>query len=352
MLYVNGEKVDLTGTSKYAKEFQSAKKEIDKLGYPVQLRIVPTWVTGTQTTQGQWVQNIPVQKLNYAQIEHRSDEGSVEWRYTPTPPRTVNGELRWPMNGERYFENNRRIEKIGKDKIDLIFFLLYKSPYNGMIFNVVDEVSESEKEVEEEMKQVQLQKALYDVLKGNPEKLRTVAQSWGVSVGNVTNEAVILRRLKSMVIAGENAKQKKKGVRGIAEFLEDVQLNELTKIRALIQEARDASIIEFSSNKYNYGWFFLDRQGQPKDKITGIAPKSEDVKEQKLAEYLKNNTAILNTLKESLGYNPQDNFDPNLLDTYSYKGLQEIGKKIGLEKVVGIKQETLKEKIKEHYNVG
>jgi hypothetical protein len=351
MLYVNNERVKLDDpNSKYAQEFQEKKKEIERVGYPVVLRVLPTWISGSMTTDGQWVQHVPAQFINFTAIEEREDEGSVEWRYSPTPARVKNGETIFQERGKRFFENNRRTEKLGKDKIDLLFFLIYKSGKHGKIFEMVDDRAESEERVEKKRQQAKLTEVLYGAnspLTGNLDRLKTVAQSWGIESRGKT-EAQMLDSLEMAVLQGEKYKTEK-GTRGVDDFIEDTKLGEMTQIRAMINQAVEQRIIGFDQSTYTYGWHYLDKNGKNKYKIMGLAPKSEDIKEQKLAEHLHKHKPALDTLKEALGIPVQEDFDIEKLRDYDHNTLVEFGKRYGI-KVVGRNKEEVYREFEEKFS--
>lgn len=355
MLYVNGERVKLDGDSKYAKEFQSAKKEIEKVGWPVKLRVVYSWVHGTQTKDGQWVQHVPPQYINYVATEYREDEGSIEWRYSPTPARKKNDELIFPTRGQRFFENNKRVMSFNPDKIDLLFFLLYKSPHRDSIYELVDERGEAQKRVEQKRQLARLTEALYgsnSPLSGNLTLTKTIASSWGIPKVQESTESLLLDRLERAVMEGERLKNKGKNMRGIDEFIQDLSLDERTKIRAVIQEAVDKGIIGFSENTHNYGWFFLDSNNQWSDKIQTMSPRSYDVRQQKLADFLLHNKGVLNMLKTEIGQAEEpDDFDPlRIREPEYWKELVRKGKELGI-KVVGRPKEEVYKEFEDKYGV-
>ena len=354
MIYVNGERIKLNGDGQYAKEFQEKKPEIEALGWPVKLRILPTWVSGTQSSDGQWVQNVPPQFINYVATEFREDEGSIEWRYSPTPARKRGDELVFPTRGERFFENNKRVESFRKDQIDLLFFLIYKSPHKGRIYEVVDERGEAQKRVNTKREQAKLTEALYgpnSPLYGNINLTKTIAQSWGVSDVQRKTEALLIDELERIVMNGQRLKEKGKNVRGIDEFVKDLQMDELTKIRAVIQEAVDANVIAFNENTHNYGWFFLDSKGKWSQKIQTMSPRSYDIKQQKLAEYLLHNKSVLNMIKAEIGQEQEpDDIDPSKIREMSWEELKKKGKELNIN-VVGRPKEEVFQDFEERYGV-
>lgn len=354
MLFANNERVKLDGDSKYAKDFKKKAKELEEIGFPIILRILPSWVSGTQDMTGKWVPFIPPQFIDYSAIEYSEDEGTIEWRYSPTAPRKrADGTLIFNSRGTRFFENHRRTEKFYKKDIDFLYFVIYKSGYNGSIFEVVDERREAREQVKAERQKTRLDEALFgssSPFNNNSELLRTIAMSWGLNVEGRSDDALLIS-LKNSVLNSERLKnQGKYGMRGVDGFLQDINLGDTTKIRALIHEAINKNVIAFDDNPHNYGWFFLDDVGQLKDKIVGLSPKSEDIKEQRLAEYLMKNPSIADTIKQGCGYEVKDDFDPSKIREYTKKELTEQGKKIGIN-VVGRKKEDVCRDFEEYYGV-
>ena len=354
MIYVNGERVKLNGDSQYAKEFQKKKPEIEAVGWPVKLRIVPTWVTGTKASDGQWVQNVPPQFINFVATEFSEDEGSVEWRYSPTPARKKGDELIFPTRGERFFENNKRVMSFNKDQIDLLFFLIYKSSHKGRIFEVVDERGEAENRVSIKRKQAKLTEALYGTsspLTGNFNMIKTVAQSWGIPNVERSTESLLLDNLERAVMEGQKMKDKGKNVRGIDEFIKDISMDELTKIRAVVQEAIDANVIAFNENTHNYGWFFLDGEGKWSTKIQTMSPRSYDIRQQKLAEYLLHNKSVLNMIKAEIGHEEEpDDLDPSKIREMKWEDIKKKGKELNIP-VVGRPKEEVYRDFEKRYGV-
>lgn len=355
MLYVNSEPIKLDGDSKYAKEFQGSKKEIEEVGFPIKLRVVSSWVTGTMTKDGQWVQHVPAQFINYVATEYRDDEGSIEWRYSPTPARKKGDEFVFPTRGERFFENNKRIMSFNRDQIDLIFFLLNKSTHKGKIYELVDERGEAQERVDKKRRAAKLTEALYGTnspLHDNLALVKTIAQSWGIPNVQGKTESMLLDHLERAVLEGERLKGKGKDVRGIDEFVQDIKLDDRTKIRAVIQEAIDKGVIAFNENTQNYGWFFLTGDNKWSTKIQTMSPRSYDTRQQKLADYLLHNKSVLNMIKADIGQEQEpDDFDTSRIrDPKYWRELINKGKELNIQ-VVGRNKEDVYKDFEERYNV-
>jgi len=181
MIYVNNERINLEGDSRFAKEFQDAAKKIKKRGFPVVFNLNPKRVKIEISTKGARNKRFPPQYIPYkATID--TPTGSEQWVYSRTTPvKDRNGNLKFNNNGRWVYKTSFLLTK---NDLDLIFFLEYKCPLiKNNTFIVENKVLEAQKLADKEAKDVEIKFYIYgetSPLARFPEKLRTLAAAYGV----------------------------------------------------------------------------------------------------------------------------------------------------------------------------
>lgn len=142
-------------------------------------------------------------------------------------------------------------------KIDLIYFLIYVSPYCKLneqfpgqnkirrhtYYVIYDRISEVSKEVEQEEKLAEVKTLIFSKKNGiPPDMLREIASGYGFRVKDVSDDDV-----KKLV--RDHVLRRKNGVYQwavIDEFLASPTKQEFLQISATVQKALDLGIIEFT----------------------------------------------------------------------------------------------------------
>lgn len=194
--------------------------------------------------------------------------GMETWEYSASIPVKKDGD---------YHASPRSIKIPTQDKtlslekeMDLIYFLLYKSPVvyfpeaiskygkrTGGEF-MIDDRDERERMVSEGRKsEARLNHAIYgdqDSPLYDESSLRSVAAAWGVT--SALDEKKTADEIRNMLYADVLAKQKKrekdgKG-KGTDDFLEFISYDELIYARALILDAIDRKLVRYDVPKFSY----------------------------------------------------------------------------------------------------
>lgn len=342
MIYVNGEKITLTGNDKYSKEYARCVDEIRKIGFPVKFRAAKSTVHLRKKNDGTTVKTFAQQLIPFTTTSYGED-GAEEWTYSKGHPIMKHGELQFPIRSEWIKKPNF---SLNEQDIDKIFYFLYKSRifYKYKIFEVVNDKANAENDFKEKMDNTKLSNILYgsnSVLVNDEKKLRTIAKAWNVyGVDTLSKYQVILKL---------EAKLKKDSMRDssvIDDFIASTGLDDFTKLRAMVQQSLDDDVLRYNARKFAF--YFCNPDGTDGELIMKISRKDIDIKEEQLVYYLRDNPDKLDTIKLNMNIDVIDNFDIDTVDSLDWEDIKYQAKKIGL-RIQGVKRDTLIEQLKEHY---
>lgn len=328
MIYVNDEKVDLKGSSPAAKEFKEAMDYFNKVGFPLKFKVKKQYLAKNETEDGQVFMvmayhNIPLSTVVYTEY------GSEQWRYTPTPPFTKNGEIKYPKEGVRQ-SFQKKVFTIDRDKADLAFFLWFKSKHFKAIYELDDAKKNAEDLVRAKMDSIRLDSLFFgesSVLVKDKEKLRTVARAYNVSnVGSMDDNQVL--------IALENVIRDlvKRQLLTVNDFAESLELDVLTELSAKIQKAHDDKLIVFEENSLT--WSYVGEGGRIGEKIVQVPQSKKDSKYNFLRDTLKADQRKLDIFEAHVGNsaNKALTIDKDNLETLDW-----VGEVLPFIQAVGIK---------------
>lgn len=322
MLYVNGYSLESYAEDSWVKKlFNDVVERLEqaKVGqdFAVKFRIKESKITSLRTDKGRIINVTPDEFINYKQtVTEKDDKGRtkrVQYVYSEDPLPEENGKVdtTGAKLGKWMYRQNTAEETV-KD-VELAFFLYhvhkkFGEKEDGRTYYLVDARSEATKKIEGESKNVKYKYILYaddGPLRQDEQKLRTIAQAWGVEDVMTKDPEVIVTELDQKVQEGEQHKKEgSDNARGIKEFIEDSKLGYMTQVMAIVQQAVDQNILGVELAKPNQlGVYYLDSNGGLAKKIIGLTPKSLDAWKVRAAQYLASpgNEGQLNAIKVELG---------------------------------------------------
>jgi hypothetical protein len=304
MIYVNDKLQDLTdGKSQVGKEFKAAKAEFDKIGWPLRFKVKKSILSRDETIDGQVFMRMPYYYIHHTALIH-TETGTESWRYTTRAPYERNGTLQWPTEG-RGAEYSRKVITFNRDQADLAFFLWFKSKVFKSIYNLDDVRKKAADQVEAKMDAIKLDSVFYredSILQTDKSKLRTVARAYNVPGVNIMDDNQVLVTLDGIVRS--LVKEKKITV---DEFMESLNLNELTELSAKIQKAEEDKLITF--NEQSFIWYYLVEGGRIGDKIVQVPISKKDDKYNHLRDFLSTNHSAKKVFEEHSGKDPNKGID-------------------------------------------
>lgn len=140
-----------------------------------------------------------------------------------------------------------------RSKPDYTFFIMYKSGILNTEYLVYDPEGDIIRELKEKQNRNQVTNAIWSNM--SDEKVRMMAQAWGVRDAGKKDILILKEELESKVFFMEEEKQKDKTnlmLRGIAEFLADARNDEFTRPKSIIQFGVDEKRITYKSNHFYF----------------------------------------------------------------------------------------------------
>jgi len=251
MLFKNGERQHLN------------KNEIDKLvsqfhnKFPVRVVYPPDRIVPSLSRN-----NIMPDMPNSISFDLRSivktDEGTEEWRYAESTIIDADGRVKYIP--KKFIFNGSRL--LGREDIELIYFLFTKSPYclggknqgKNVKFMFEDLVSEAEKKAEKKAISSKIDVLLFNKDIGlSIDNIRTLAKAMFISgVDDMADAQVRVMLDKKIGDSEENMER----------FLELVNADIEIKARSNIQKVIDSGKIRLDSRKAVWYWQ-TDTPGRP-----------------------------------------------------------------------------------------
>jgi hypothetical protein len=371
MLYANGKSIFEKGQEQFKEIYEQTLERLkeaneSKNGFAVVFKVKPSRIIAQPTDQGFDVHTTADDFINFTKlVDEKDSQGitrKVQWIYSeePLPKDGDTIDTSNAKKGKWFFKQDKISETISDP--DLAFFLYHCHPKfgeakNRALYQLVDRKHEAKTHVSKRQGEVEFQYVLYgenSPLQQDDSKLRIVARAWDVKNVGDKDKEILLQELEAAVQKGETYKKNgNKNSRGIAEFLEDTKLGEITKVMSYIKMAQEQEIIGINDYQPDrMGVYWLDGAGGFAGKILGLTPRSKHNWVAKTAEYLlnPNNVGILNAIKTELGIATQEEqenagepIDPQeILDNFfedEYKStVSNICKNYGI-RVTGRKKE-------------
>jgi len=187
----------------------------------------------------------------------KTSTGTEVWRYVENVVTDAKGKKHYLP--KKFIFNGAR--ELKRNDIELIYFLLRKSPYclggdnmgSKIKFIFEDKVTEAEKKAEKKALENKIGLLLYNKEYGLPEeKLRAIATAYFIpNVGDLTLSQVRLR-IEDKIHETKD---------GVDKFFEMVETDKEVKSRGLIQCAIDMKLLHFDVGKRMWIWQTEGEQG-------------------------------------------------------------------------------------------
>lgn len=298
MLYLNHEPVQFTAQMrKEVEEFTGGK-------YPVIIKWPKDIYSTPKSSKNKRRDRPPITIIPYKAVVH-GENGTELWIYSDTPAKkNKEGQnLYSPIHMEL-----DEMAAIGKEKMELLYFLIFKStvrlnsknlqPGVRPMFRI--ENREKERAAAAELKKIRAKAEyiLYERITG--DDLVTVAMAMNVSNATLMGP----NELKETISRRLEIKGTKEGYEEFLEMLklEDEKdeknspLNRNTQNKAILQKAKDAKLIE--ADKGGKAWWFLDAEGKRTSKVCDtLAGMSID---QSLIYAIGKNAELMETIRQSV----------------------------------------------------
>jgi len=338
MLYVDSQLLDVNSNTKAAQEFKEAKKQIldqYKGRFPLSFKVKYKYRVDPVTKE---ILPGRVTWLRWHSMSDSLEDGSHSWEYSPVMGiKDDKGRLKFPSTGEVVSKSL----KIDVDQIDKIFFLLYKSRAvkNGLVY-LEDKIKEADdKQLSNELKaQVNYYIWVKDAL--STTKLLIIARAYGImDVEKMTDNQIRIeleKKLESLYKNDKNIYQK---------FIDDLQLNKTTRIKATIQQAIDENKIYFNPSKFTLEW--ANVEADTNSVIVQILPNEYDKKLEYVTDRLANELSDkYELIQKSLNTQVDEVIDFTNIE-FMRKMAKRFGIKMGQRKFEDWQSEVIA-KLKEH----
>jgi hypothetical protein len=183
----------------------------------------------------------------------RTDANGAVWGYCKSRPLIhPNGLVEVPPNDNSEVLDGEVISLDLRGKPDHAFYIMFKSGVVGTEFQVYDPEGDRIRELTEKNKKLRVQSCIRDV---SEEKLRLMAQAWGVKGASTRDPLILQDELEEKVFKMEEQKVKNPTnlmLKGIAEFLAEYKDDEITRPRAIVNKAIEEKRLTFNPVQSKY----------------------------------------------------------------------------------------------------
>lgn len=276
---------------------------------------------------------------------HINDEGIPEnWIYTE-----AYADSKGKIKAKRKMVT--RTFNVNERDMELAIFLLYYSDFvkDGTL-QLVNKQRDAQKKVLAKEKMVQTRYLLF--VEGSPiyndeERIRTIAASFGIGDARKEENSIDeIKLLLEQVI--ENAEVNGDKERDEKAFVKALDMDEITKEKAFVQEAIDKGIIAYHESKFQ--WVIISKGSAP-EKICSVNPVELNKKEETLIHYLRKNLfykeAIETRLEQGEVFGNQFEITEEWIDTAIRKELLQRCKYLGVHDPMKKKDVDLRAEMKE-----
>lgn len=287
MLYKNDEKVDLSEEMKQLvyKDLGAKSGQEKDVKFPVVIKMPEYMYTAQRPGSKNTKPDRPASANIRLDAALHDKEGSAHWNYCTGRRKAATGE-KWI-----YFSNDQGVQtnvlsftdthSIGKDKIDLLYFLLFLSPLRFIPNESAEHrikrgvkassrfqfvVENKEQESMERVSKKQQKLRIDSVLMGDNcmsiDKLRIIAASLHIDNAEGKGEFELRDEVSVLVDAMERSKKT-----GYDTFEQLAKMDDNTNIKATIQKAIDMKLVrhDIKNNAFVYV-----KDGKNANKITGV----------------------------------------------------------------------------------
>jgi hypothetical protein len=265
MMLVNGNKLDLgvlsdankKGTSEYSQaKFYKDKVEELRSTYGKFMRFVdvnqPRFCSGADArgvaipnmAEPPTIVRIPLEK--YVAME---DRGREKWSCCLRTPKLLPNNM-WDLGDERAVTiKGDKLINLDTDA-DLAFYLTYISGFvKGKRLRIDDPKLTAKKIGDKRRDSIKRETAIWQML-AEEDKLRTVAQAYGVMNVHKKEPDDIRVELEKLLESNDKAKKNNPMIKGTDDFLNDLKVTENVILRAFIQNAIDEKKLSYKGDGY------------------------------------------------------------------------------------------------------
>lgn len=319
MLFIDGKIFDVRGDSPQAKEYQSFCKKFDKGGEYGHLRFPILFLSKRHTMNkvlGRFKEGAKIDHHDSYLPEVLSPEflsyhnvvvnggHSEDWWYSEfLPEKDKNGDYKFKKSGEWFPGGSIYVNNTEMDKL---FFIMTKNlQFKNHKIWLDDRIEIAKSKSVKIREQKEMIETIYEKL--SEDNLRIVAQSFGISGVDGKETEVLQNELYDYLSSLKN---------GYELLMRNSDVNSVTRVKAMIQNAIDNKVIEYVMGR---GWYLLDKDGKASESIIKIAPMEFDHKEEILCDFLERHLDYMDTIKAGLKYDRnEDELEPvNIPDNYN-----------------------------------
>lgn len=286
MLLCDGEPVNLKAPQKSgsASKFVNSKlKELENIGFPMRFNLPKELSNDVFAYNKRTEESRPTKE--YAQgvrikltSNYQRGDGSLEkWTYYEDEKTSREGKHIKYM--PRWYELKRVNTFTARDK-ELLFYLVYisgncesiegltgQNKHKKKEFMILeDRAREARKVAKARRAQAMVSAFLYDQDKMSEEDIRILAKSYYIPDVDNTREVDILRDSIYNIVVKSNDSD------AVEKFMKRTNLDELTKIQALITDCIDKKVIFLKDTIHGKSWRFLDPDARESDVLHEVSP--------------------------------------------------------------------------------
>jgi len=307
MLRCNDRLVDPTKSTPPDKFYKDAIKQLDKLKWPLKFdfpkELETRIIVVNSNNEEAPATRRPEGHLALMTANYRTSDGIQRWTYYES--------IKYDnKTGREILMPKRKPIKSGmvlnKSEVELAFFLVFISGHCELIEGVEgqtqdkkktymvldDKARKARKEAESRRNEFKVSQALYDPDVLSEDKLRVLAKSYAIDgVDSIESEDldIVRNQIFAIVTRGSDAK-------AIEKFLDNINITEHVKVRALVQDAKDARVIFNKKTKHDQAWRWLGADNSEGDIIVGPFRLSEKPTKV-LVDHLMANDDVAKALK-------------------------------------------------------
>lgn len=340
MLYVNNQFLDVYSDTPFAKQYESYRKHIEReYKFPI---IIRTRREPIVNPTG--VMEAPKNVMLPAVSVVNDGKANVEWRYTPSHPRMVNGTLEYPMKRIFLKEVNYFTEK----DIDLVIYLMFlASPgvKDGFLY-VENKKREADEYARVRGRLSAVTYYLYDESSPLSESdVRTIGLALGIS--NANSPEFTTNQVKMMIEeAVKEGELNGSYICNYERFKEHALVGERTKLFASIQKLFDMNRLRFDVALSTF--ILLDENGKDVEQLYKISSSDYVRRIEMFANYVRANSKVADMLSDILGEeiaSKDIKITPDDVKNMGLKELRLYAANVGIKKAHFIKREDLEKAV-------
>lgn len=317
MLICDGKPVEMKAPNVSSSKFVNAKiKELrENIGFPMRFNLpkgmsneIAIYDKATEVARPstEFAQGVRL-KLT---ANYKNPRGGLEqWTYYTDMKMSKEGRVQKYL--PRWHELTH-VNVFNESDAELVFFLVYISGHCESIEGITDQNSHKKREyliledrAREARKSAKKRRAeavvshiLYDPDRLSDEDLKILAKSYYIPDVDQVKELDIIRDNIYRIVIKSSDKN------ALDDFMERANIDEITKMMALITDAIDKKVIFLKKDSFGQSWKFLDADGKDGDTLHKVEPTARPKKS--LLNKLMSNPTLLEKLRLSVETDSSD----------------------------------------------